>query len=186
MIQFDWYFFAGLWIYIWECIDAKNIRRLFVSWWNWIQWYWVLQSPYALMTKDPRHRDEEVLPTCDAEMTSCHGVTSWCQASSPDWLQIAVFLGPPKNKSLIPPTKKSMALQSSRNSHLRWRSKTSLSHRGGLGTAAHTPDVRPTEQSGHVNGHHVARDLIPTVLEGRFPQKNGALCDDMQGAGCYG
>lgn len=41
-------------------------------------------SIYALMTKDPRHRDEEVLPTCDAEMTSCHGVTSWCQASSPD------------------------------------------------------------------------------------------------------
>ena len=143
-------------------------------------------SIYALITKDPRHRDEEVLPTCDAEMTSCHGVTSWCQASSPDWLQIAVFLGPPKNKSLIRPTKKSMALQSSRNNHLRWRSKTSLSHRGGLGTAAHTPDVRPTEQSGHVNGHHVARDLIPTVLKGDSPKKNGALCDDMQGAGCYG
>ena len=53
-------FFSGGWnhqLLIWftfRFVDSnmgvyrceESIRRLFVLWWNWIQWYWVLQSSY--------------------------------------------------------------------------------------------------------------------------------------------
>ena len=87
--------------------------------------------------------------------------------------KLLFFLAPPKTSRLYPQPKNQWP-----SNHLVTTISGDAQKRpfrtvADLGTAAHTPDVRPTEQSGHVNGHHVARDLIPTVLKGDSPKKTG-------------